>query len=97
MSVLCSTAEWSCGLRDFDIATCSDDLFLKLWNIPDDYKIFATLRGHEHSISRVSSYQETIRSFHPVGFIQSVCGCPNKVCYAAPPLFLINLLIEIIV
>ena len=35
------------------LATCSDDLFIKLWNIPDDYKNFATLRGHEHSISSV--------------------------------------------
>ena len=35
------------------IATCSDDLFIKLWNVPDDYKNFATLRGHEHSISSV--------------------------------------------
>ena len=34
-------------------ATCSDDLFIKLWNVPDDYKNFATLRGHEHSISSV--------------------------------------------
>ncbi|KIJ96937.1 hypothetical protein K443DRAFT_10254 [Laccaria amethystina LaAM-08-1] len=35
------------------LATCSDDLFIKLWNVPDDYKNFATLRGHEHSISSV--------------------------------------------
>lgn len=41
---------WAKGL---DIATCSDDLFIKLWNVPDDYKNFATLRGHEHSISSV--------------------------------------------
>ncbi|KAJ3505202.1 hypothetical protein NLJ89_g7541 [Agrocybe chaxingu] len=34
-------------------STCSDDLFIKLWNVPDDYKNFATLRGHEHSISSV--------------------------------------------
>jgi WD40 repeat protein len=34
-------------------ATCSDDLFIKLWNVPDEYKNFATLRGHEHSISSV--------------------------------------------
>ena len=54
MSVLCSM-EWSCGLiKGLDIATCSDDLFIKLWNVPDDYKNFATLRGHEHSISSVS-------------------------------------------
>ncbi|KJA21636.1 hypothetical protein HYPSUDRAFT_67562 [Hypholoma sublateritium FD-334 SS-4] len=35
------------------LATCSDDLFIKLWNVPDDYKNYATLRGHEHSISSV--------------------------------------------
>jgi len=35
-------------------ATCSDDLFIKLWNVPDDYKNYATLRGHEHSISSVN-------------------------------------------
>lgn len=37
----------------FCLATCSDDLFIKLWNVPDDYKNYATLRGHEHSISSV--------------------------------------------
>ena len=30
------------------------DLFIELWNVPDDYKNFATLIGHEHSISSVS-------------------------------------------
>ncbi|KAF9040662.1 dynein regulator [Panaeolus papilionaceus] len=36
------------------LATCSDDLFIKLWNVPDDYKNYATLRGHEHSISNIN-------------------------------------------
>lgn len=36
------------------VATCSDDLFIKLWNVPDDYKNFATLRGHEHTISSIA-------------------------------------------
>jgi platelet-activating factor acetylhydrolase IB subunit alpha len=44
---------WRNGFIDFCIATCSDDLFIKLWSVPDDYKNFATLRGHEHSISTV--------------------------------------------
>ena len=42
---------WTKGLY---IATCSDDLFIKLWNVLDYYKNFATLRGHEDSISSVS-------------------------------------------
>jgi len=33
--------------------SCSYDLFIKLWNVDDGYKNFATLRGHEHSISSV--------------------------------------------
>lgn len=31
--------------------TCSYDLFIKLWNVENDYQNSATLRGHEHSIS----------------------------------------------
>jgi WD40 repeat protein len=34
-------------------ASSSYDLFVKLWNVDDEYKNFATLRGHEHSISSV--------------------------------------------
>jgi platelet-activating factor acetylhydrolase IB subunit alpha len=34
-------------------ASCSYDLFIKLWKVDEDYKNFATLRGHEHSISSV--------------------------------------------
>jgi platelet-activating factor acetylhydrolase IB subunit alpha len=47
--------QWYLRANDwwYRIATCSDDLFIKLWNVPDDYKNFATLRGHEHSISSV--------------------------------------------
>ncbi|KAJ8519222.1 hypothetical protein ONZ45_g3810 [Pleurotus djamor] len=36
-----------------DLVTCSDDLFIKLWNVAEEYKNFSTLRGHEHSISSV--------------------------------------------
>ncbi|KAI0760239.1 dynein regulator [Fomes fomentarius] len=43
---------------DFDssgklLATASNDLFIKLWNVHEEYKNFATLRGHEHTISSV--------------------------------------------
>lgn len=31
--------------------SCSYDLFVKLWNVDNDYQNFATLRGHEHSVS----------------------------------------------
>ena len=31
--------------------TFSYDLFIKLWNVENDYQNTATLRGHEHSIS----------------------------------------------
>ncbi|KAJ3768850.1 dynein regulator [Lentinula raphanica] len=33
------------------LVTCGYDLFIKLWNVENDYQNFATLRGHEHSIS----------------------------------------------
>jgi len=36
---------------DVSIVSCSYDLFIKLWNVENDYQNFATLRGHEHSIS----------------------------------------------
>lgn len=85
MSVLYSTAEWSCGPNGLDIATCSDDLFIKLWNVPDDYKNFATLRGHEHSISNVcflpgdnqvvsSSRDHTVRMWD----VQTRCVMPHS-------------------
>ncbi|KAF8880780.1 miller-Dieker lissencephaly protein [Infundibulicybe gibba] len=35
------------------LATCSDDLLIKIWAVADEYKNTATLRGHEHSISSV--------------------------------------------
>lgn len=41
------------GVSQVDPATCSQDLFIKLWNVIEDYTNFATLRGHEHSISSV--------------------------------------------
>jgi platelet-activating factor acetylhydrolase IB subunit alpha len=31
--------------------SCAYDLFIKLWNVENDYQNFATLRGHEHSVS----------------------------------------------
>ena len=31
--------------------SCSYDLFVKLWNVDNNYQNFATLRGHEHSVS----------------------------------------------
>ena len=37
----------------FLLASSSYDLFVKLWNVDDEYKNFATLRGHEHSVSSV--------------------------------------------
>ncbi|KAF5392747.1 hypothetical protein D9757_000907 [Collybiopsis confluens] len=33
------------------LVSCGYDLFIKLWNVENDYQNFATLRGHEHSIS----------------------------------------------
>jgi platelet-activating factor acetylhydrolase IB subunit alpha len=39
--------------RSIFSASSSYDLFVKLWNVDDEYKNFATLRGHEHSISSV--------------------------------------------
>ncbi|KIJ36649.1 hypothetical protein M422DRAFT_232459 [Sphaerobolus stellatus SS14] len=36
-----------------NLASCSNDLFIKLWNVDNDYQNFATLRGHEHTISSV--------------------------------------------
>ncbi|ESK97370.1 platelet-activating factor acetylhydrolase ib alpha subunit [Moniliophthora roreri MCA 2997] len=33
------------------LVTCGYDLFIKLWNVENDYQNSATLRGHEHSIS----------------------------------------------
>jgi platelet-activating factor acetylhydrolase IB subunit alpha len=33
------------------LVSCSYDLFVKLWNVDNDYQNFATLRGHEHSVS----------------------------------------------
>jgi platelet-activating factor acetylhydrolase IB subunit alpha len=33
------------------IVSCAYDLFIKLWNVENDYQNFATLRGHEHSVS----------------------------------------------
>jgi platelet-activating factor acetylhydrolase IB subunit alpha len=38
---------------DIFLVSSSYDLFVKLWNVDDEYKNFATLRGHEHSISSV--------------------------------------------
>jgi platelet-activating factor acetylhydrolase IB subunit alpha len=37
----------------FNPATASYNLLIKLWNVNNEYKNFATLRGHEHSISSV--------------------------------------------
>lgn len=31
--------------------TSSYDLFIKLWNVDNAYHNFATLRGHDHSVS----------------------------------------------
>ena len=70
-------------------ATCSDDLFIKLWNVPDDYKNFATLRGHEHSISSVcflpgdnqlisSSRDNTVRVWDvSTRCMIILCACPS--------------------
>ncbi|KAH9974741.1 dynein regulator [Lactifluus volemus] len=33
------------------LVSCAYDLFIKLWNVENDYQNFATLRGHEHSVS----------------------------------------------
>ena len=33
------------------VVSSSYDLFIKLWNVENDYQNFATLRGHEHSVS----------------------------------------------
>ncbi|KAI0065041.1 dynein regulator [Artomyces pyxidatus] len=33
------------------LVSCAYDLFIKLWNVDNDYQNFATLRGHEHSVS----------------------------------------------
>ncbi|THV06209.1 dynein regulator [Dendrothele bispora CBS 962.96] len=33
------------------LVTCGYDLFIKLWNVENEYQNSATLRGHEHSIS----------------------------------------------
>lgn len=33
------------------VVSASYDLFIKLWNVENDYQNFATLRGHEHSVS----------------------------------------------
>lgn len=41
------------GVPQVDTATCSQDLFIKMWDVIEDYTNFATLRGHEHSISSV--------------------------------------------
>ena len=35
----------------FLTVSCAYDLFIKLWNVENDYQNFATLRGHEHSVS----------------------------------------------
>lgn len=34
-----------------NLVSCAYDLFIKLWNVENDYQNFATLRGHEHSVS----------------------------------------------
>ncbi|ODV60745.1 Pac1p, partial [Ascoidea rubescens DSM 1968] len=35
-------------------ATCSSDLFIKIWDPNNDYKPIRTLSGHDHSISSIS-------------------------------------------
>ncbi len=43
----------TCDRRDsyYLTVSCAYDLFIKLWNVENDYQNFATLRGHEHSVS----------------------------------------------
>lgn len=67
----------------FNSATCSDDLYIKLWNVAEDYQTSTTLRGHEHTISSVrflpgddqivsSSRDNTVRIWN----VQTLCA-PN--------------------
>ncbi|KAF8584526.1 dynein regulator [Ramaria rubella] len=43
--------EFDSGKASRRTVSCSYDLFVKLWNVDNDYQNFATLRGHEHSVS----------------------------------------------
>lgn len=42
---------WALGYDDE--ASCSYDLFIKIWSVDNDYTNITTLTGHEHSISSV--------------------------------------------
>ena len=50
-AILCYVSRRS--LIECPTVSCSYDLFVKLWNVDNDYQNFATLRGHEHSVSSV--------------------------------------------
>jgi platelet-activating factor acetylhydrolase IB subunit alpha len=46
-----SSTAYSPQYSQFPAVSCAYDLFIKLWNVENDYQNFATLRGHEHSVS----------------------------------------------
>ena len=46
-----STLHKLCNNSQYLTVSCAYDLFIKLWNVENDYQNFATLRGHEHSVS----------------------------------------------
>ncbi|KAH9040545.1 dynein regulator [Lactarius hengduanensis] len=69
----------------FLTVSCAYDLFIKLWNVENDYQNFATLRGHEHSVSsskflpgddRIISFNHCIKVIRPHSdWIR--CAIPN--------------------
>ena len=65
---LCTTAEWSCGLRD--LLSCGTSLTTTRISLP--------LEGTNIPFRAFPSYQEITRSFRAVGIIQSGCGMSKQ-------------------
>lgn len=67
--------------------TCSSDLFIKIWDVQNDWKNTKTFPGHEHTVSAVrfmpgdqqivsASRDRTIRIFD----VASTCVAPLSFC-----------------